>query len=132
MSAARDITDYLRDMVDAMSAAEEFIAGMTFEQFVQDRRTTFAVIQALEVIGEAAKHIPTAVRHRYPLLPWVRMAGMRDRLIHGYFGVDLRIVWETATKLVPSLKPQVEETLRTEIRRAGGERGEQDESEKKQ
>src|SRR5438105_494606 len=111
---------YLRDIVDAMSAAEEFSADMTFEQFVQDRRTTFAVIQALAIIGEAAKQIPTAVRHRYPSLPWVRMAGMSDRLIHGYFGVDLRIVWETTTQLIPRLKPQVEETLRTEIRRVGG------------
>ena len=127
MSAARDITDYLRDMVEAMSAAEEFTAGMNFEQFVQDRRTTFAVIQALEVIGEAAKHIPTAVRHRYPSLPWVRMAGMRDRLIHGYFGVDLRIVWETATQLIPPLKLQVQEVLRAEVRRAGGETGQHDE-----
>ncbi len=77
---------YLEDIVRAMQAAESFVRGMSFEDFLPDDRTASAVIRKLEIIGEATKQIPAAVRHRHPDVPWNAMAGMRDRLIHAYFG----------------------------------------------
>jgi len=68
---------------------------MTFEEFCADRKTTNACIRSLEVIGEATKKIPAEIRHRKPHLPWQAITGMRDKLIHEYFGVDLAIVWQT-------------------------------------
>jgi uncharacterized protein with HEPN domain len=119
MNARRDVTDYLRDIVNAMERVHEFISGMDLEAFSRDVRTHFAVLHALEIVGEATKHVPPAVRRRYPAIPWRRMAGMRDRLIHGYFGVDIDIVWETATRLVPELKPQIIAALEAGQRRKG-------------
>jgi uncharacterized protein with HEPN domain len=76
--------------------------------FVRDRRTVNAVIRSLEVLGEAAKRIPDEVRQKYPAIPWKRMAGMRDKLIHEYSGVDLETVWDVITEELPLLKPALE------------------------
>ena len=95
-----------------MDATEEFIRGMDFERFAKDKKTTFAVIRAMEVIGEAAKNIPQLIRSRYPQVPWKDMAAMRDKVIHEYFGVDLKVVWKTAKEDIPSLRPPVENLLK--------------------
>lgn len=80
------------------------MAGMTFEQFSQDDKTAYAVVRALEIIGEATKKIPDAVRDQYPQIPWREMAGMRDKLIHDYFGVNLGVVWKTVQEDLPLLQ----------------------------
>ncbi|RKY57673.1 MAG: DUF86 domain-containing protein [Candidatus Latescibacterota bacterium] len=117
MKQKREVLDYLRDILDMMEKVQEFTQGMDLQNFVQDAKTAFAVIRALEVIGEATKHVPTAVRQRYPDIPWKRMAGMRDRLIHGYFGVDMEIVWKTAVHLIPELRPQIARVIEVERKR---------------
>lgn len=118
MRYPRESLDYLRDILEMMDKVQQFIGNMPFNDFATDEKTSFAVFRALEVIGEAAKHVPAPVRRRHPDVPWRRMAGMRDRLIHGYFGVDVEIVWETATRLVPELRPRLAEVLEQESRRA--------------
>jgi len=77
--------DYVEDIIKAMDDALTFIEGMNYKDFLNDRKTVYAVIRALEIIGEATKNIPSAVKDRYRAIPWKDMAGMRDKMIHGYF-----------------------------------------------
>jgi uncharacterized protein with HEPN domain len=111
MTNERTYEDYLADIADALEKIEKFIQGMDFEAFAADDKTTFAVVRGLEIIGEATKMIPDSVRQAYPIVPWKSMAGMRDKLIHHYFGVDLNVVWETAVNDLPALKPQIQHVL---------------------
>ena len=111
MSETRDFLDYLDDVLQNMEKVEVFTKGMSFEEFKQDEKTAFAVIRALEVIGEAVKRIPSNICDNYPDIPWKDIAGMRDVLIHDYFGVDLQTVWETIKKNIPSIKPSIEKII---------------------
>lgn len=111
MISGRIYQDHLEDLLDALRKSRQFVAGMGFEQFADDDKTIFAVVRALEVVGEAAKQIPEEVRQKYETVPWRDMAGMRDKLIHHYFGVDLRVVWKTLDEDVPFLIPIVEEAV---------------------
>ena len=104
--------DYIEDIIDAMNDAMSFVEGMKCEDLVKDRKTIYAVVRALEIIGEAAKRIPDLVRNRYPQIPWKDMAGMRDKLIHGYFGVDMKRVWKTVKEDLLDLKPSFEKILK--------------------
>jgi uncharacterized protein with HEPN domain len=119
MTERRDVLDFLDDIVVAIEAALEFIEGMDIEQFRSDRKTSFAVIRALEIVGEATKRIPESIRVRYPNVPWRQMASMRDRLIHGYATVDLDIVWQTVAEDIAAAYPLVRETLQRERMLAG-------------
>jgi len=89
----RECRDYLEDILTAVDECAEFTHGISFEAFAQDRKTINAVLGSLEVLGEAAKNIPEDSRAKAPDVPWKYMAGMRDKLIHEYFGLDLSIVW---------------------------------------
>jgi uncharacterized protein with HEPN domain len=109
----RDIRDYLRDILQAIDLAESFIANMTFDDFQADAKTSFAVIRAIEVIGEATKNIPDSIRSQYPDIPWKGFAGMRDKLIHAYFGVNLAVVWDTLQQDLPQLRPVIAQILQT-------------------
>ena len=107
----REFGDYIQDILDSIDAIEEFIKEMKFEDFARDRKTIFAVTRAIEIIGEATKHIPKAVANKYPEIPWKDMAGMRDKVIHEYFGVDLKVVWKTVNEHIPELKPLIQKVL---------------------
>ncbi|MCD4810430.1 MAG: DUF86 domain-containing protein [Methanosarcinales archaeon] len=103
----RDYGDFVQDILDSINDVENFIDGMEFEDFIKDKKTIYSVVRAIEIIGEAAKNVPEQIRTKYPDVPWKQMAGMRDKLIHEYFGVDLEILWETAKDDVPRLKTAV-------------------------
>ena len=107
----RDFQVYLEDIIDAVDSIEEYTSELTYEAFVKDKKTIDAVVRNFEIIGEASKHTPEKVRMEYPSVPWRDMAGMRDRLIHGYFGVNLDVVWKTIRERLPKVKPLLEEVL---------------------
>lgn len=108
----KDCQLYLRDIFAAMVAIQEFIGEIDFEAFSADDKTASAVIRKLEIIGEATKNVPVEIRHNYPQVPWRQMAGMRDRLIHAYFGVDYSLVWETVKSQIPLLQPVIAQILK--------------------
>lgn len=95
MSKGRQILDYLNDILDSIVDIKEFVMEMSYESFIEDKKTIKAVIRSLEVIGEAANKIPVDVRERYPELPWQEIIDMRNKLIHEYFGIDIDIIWQT-------------------------------------
>ncbi len=95
MSSNREASDFLTDILDAISDLRDFTTDMTFEEFYADKKTVNACIRSLEIVGEATKKIPSDIRQLKPSLPWQAISGMRDKLIHEYFGVDLAIVWQT-------------------------------------
>lgn len=97
--------DYIEDILNAMLDIQEFVAEYSYDQFSNDRKTQYAVIRAIEIIGEASKNLPLEVREKYRDIPWRDMATMRERLIHGYFGVDLIILWDTIKQDIPPLIP---------------------------
>jgi uncharacterized protein with HEPN domain len=104
----RDITDFIQDILNSIKEIEEFTKGMTYEDFRGDNKTCNAVIRSLEVLGEATKRIPLALRNEYKEIPWKKMAGLRDVLIHEYMGVDIKTVWNVVTKRIPEIKPLIE------------------------
>lgn len=103
MKRSREYMDYLRDMLDNAQKALSFVNGMNFDEFSADDKTTYAVVRALEIIGEATKKIPKDLQESYPEIPWREIAGTRDKLIQEYTGINLAVVWRTVQEDLPLL-----------------------------
>jgi uncharacterized protein with HEPN domain len=111
----RDFRVYIEDILEAIDSIQTYTKDIDYEGFVGDKKTVDAVIRNFEIIGEATRQIPLAVRQEYPKVPWREMAGMRDKLIHGYFGVQLDVVWKTIKERIPTVRRLMVEVL-TEIK----------------
>lgn len=112
MKNRRDYRDSLVDILNAIRDIDDFVEGMDFESFVKDREKLYATVYCLQVIGEAVKNIPEEIREKYQEIPWRRIAGMRDRLIHGYFTVNFERVWETIRRDLPPLREAIAKILK--------------------
>jgi uncharacterized protein with HEPN domain len=107
--------EYLRHMLTEATYIVDRSAGLTAEAFLRDDTLQRAFVRSIEIIGEAAKHVPDDFRQLHPQIEWRAMAGMRDRLIHGYFGVDYELVWDVVANKVPNLRRQIERLLLDEV-----------------
>jgi len=106
MSRRGDV-EYLNDILEGMEQVAEYIAGLTRDEFMQDRKTTDAVVRNLEIVGEASKALSGSLRDRHPEVPWKSLAGVRDKMIHHYFGLNYDIIWTIAAEQFPRLSPLI-------------------------
>lgn len=104
----------LRHILDAATKALSFVKDLTKDDFYEDEQLPFSLTRLLEIIGEAAKAVSDETQHQYPDIEWKAMAGMRDCLIHGYYDVNLDIVWETVTHDLPSLIQKIQKILESD------------------
>ncbi|MGV3589964.1 MAG: DUF86 domain-containing protein [Adhaeribacter sp.] len=111
MTKQRNYILYLEDIQTAMLCIQEYIANLDVNSFKEDYKTIDAVIRNFEIIGEATKNLPKAVKDRYPDTPWKEMYRLRNRIRHEYFGIDFRIIWRIATDYLPENLEQINEIL---------------------
>jgi uncharacterized protein with HEPN domain len=112
---SRVYLDYLQDMLENAKRAIQFAAGMNYEAFAKDDKTVYAVIRAVEIIGEAASNIPENVRSKYSEIPWRDIKGMRNKLVHRYFGINMEVVWQTIHEDLPMIVETLENILAQEL-----------------
>lgn len=105
---------FLEDIQLAMSRIAEYIDGYNYEEFKKDYKTVDAVIRNFEIIGEAAKNIPSSISLKYTNVPWKEMYYLRNKVSHEYFGVDYEIIWDVAINYLPDNKKQIDKILQKE------------------
>lgn len=103
----KDDSVYLEHILDSIKWIESYISDISRGQFLNNHLVQDAIIRQIEIIGEASKKLSISLKQKYPNIPWKDIAGMRDKLIHGYFGVDIEAVWKTVEDDIPILKEQV-------------------------
>jgi uncharacterized protein with HEPN domain len=107
----RDPEVLVEDMLTAICKIERYTLGMDEELFRQDEKTTDAVVRNLEILGEAARQLPEEFVVRYPNVSWRQIAGLRNRIVHDYFGLDLEIIWQVIRHDLPPLQAQLAELV---------------------
>ena len=108
---SRTYSDYLQDILIAIDDALSFVNLIDFHDFQSSKEKQYAVIRALEIIGEAAAQIPNDLRVRFPHVPWREMVGMRNVVIHNYFGVDEVVIWRTVQEELPPLRKAIKRMM---------------------
>lgn len=107
MTSQRNYSDYFNDIVESINKIKKFSGGMNFKEFQDDTKTRYVVIRAFEILGEATKCVPQKIKDKDQDIPMREMSGLRDKLIHHYFGVDLKIQWETIKNDIPVLEKKM-------------------------
>ncbi|MDP2940889.1 MAG: DUF86 domain-containing protein [Candidatus Omnitrophota bacterium] len=103
---------YLKDIIDAIENIESYTKNVTFARFSHNKMVQDAVIRNIEIIGEAAKHLPADIKSPHKEIPWQEIQGMRNKVIHEYFGVDLDIVWKTIRQSLPILQKSLKKAFK--------------------
>lgn len=110
----RDYFFYLEDMHESMLRIQEYIGDLSFSEFKENNMVTDAVIRNLEIIGEASKNIPASVKEKYPQLPWKQMYGLRNLVVHEYFGIDYENIWKIVCEALPENIKDLESLMKSE------------------
>lgn len=109
----KDATVFLKHILDSINLIEKYTEGLTEEQFLQSTEKQDVVTRRLEIIGEAIRNLPEEFRDKYPEIAWNKAMGTRNILIHHYFGINYKTVWDTVIKSIPEFKKQIEQLLET-------------------
>ena len=104
---------FLEDIIESIRKIQGYTKGLSFEDFKNDSKTVDAVLRNLEIIGEASRSIPPETRSKYPDIPWGRMVGLRNIVSHGYFGIDLLIIWQIVATNLPEVEPRIMKIIET-------------------
>lgn len=111
MSSKRDELLFIADILESANAIEGYVAGMSFDDFVKDRKTVSATVREFEIIGEAVANISDETKNQCPDILWRQLKAFRNKLIHEYFGVDTRIIWDVATNELTALRESLQKLL---------------------
>jgi len=103
---------FLKHILESIELIEKYTRKVSQDEFFHNIQIQDAIIRRLEIIGEATKNLPMAFRNKYPTIPWKKIAGMRDIIIHEYFGLDLKLVWKIVKKNLPELKVKILKILK--------------------
>jgi len=106
---------FIKYIMENINEIELFVKGVTKESFLENKEKQYAIIRAIEIIGESVKNLPNSFRKEHSEIPWIKIAGMRDKLMHHYFGVNLNTVWKVIKEDLPDLKKEIKKIIKNKI-----------------